>query len=368
LWALAALAAGCSGGALGTPPCSGGSCGTQVSVQGRFQYSVGLRVDLLFVVDDTPAMAPYLDRVATGLAQMAAELVGTSSRPLNLHVGFVRAGGCDASTRAGACGVNPPEQFLRSEWCNTMTNDSLAFVDAFTCLGAFGAASCGPAQPLAAALHAVADPPDAGWETFLRADAYLMVVVIAAQDDASGPAGAPTPILDLATRLKAVKADPSQIVVSVIGPGDCGAGDTFAARLTAFVNEFGANGLVVGLCSEQLPAALHRVTETVSDGLQPPCLEHVRDTDPRTPGLQSECTVVENIATPDHSVVSQSLPSCDVSAEPCWNARSGMCGNGRAGALISIVDASDRCLEGGGNFTIECLGCADATDPACLQQ
>ena len=62
-------------------------------------------------------------------------------------------------------------------------------------------------------------PPRPGWEGFLRPDAYLMIVVISAQDDASGQPGQLT--LDLGPRrapLEESQADPNQVLVSVIGP------------------------------------------------------------------------------------------------------------------------------------------------------
>jgi hypothetical protein len=97
--------------------------------------------------------------------------------------------------------------------CNAVTNASGAFVDTVACLGAFGAGDCTPNQPLAAAVQAL-DPTNAAWDGFLRPDAALVVVIIAATDDASGPASAPTPVSDVVDRLKAVKPDPSQVLHS----------------------------------------------------------------------------------------------------------------------------------------------------------
>src|SRR6185312_635667 len=139
----------------------------------------------------------------------------------SLHVGFVRAGGCDTSTRGLACGLDAAAQFVRWEWCQTVTNTTGALTDAFACLGDFGAANCGPAQPLARALDALTSPPRPGWEGFLRPEAYLMIVVIAATDDeASGVPGDPDAVVALANRAKGLKPDPSQLLVSLIGPGD----------------------------------------------------------------------------------------------------------------------------------------------------
>ena len=75
-----------------------------------------MRLDLLFVIDDTSAMAPHAEALAAGVAAMAQQLPGDTNRRSSLHVGFVRAGGCDTSTRGAACGISAPEQFLRWEW------------------------------------------------------------------------------------------------------------------------------------------------------------------------------------------------------------------------------------------------------------
>jgi len=186
-----------------------------------------------------------------------------------------------------------------------------------------------------------------------------MVVVVAATDDVSGS----TPIA-AAAALHAVKPDPSQVLASVIGPGDCAPGEVPPPRLTEFVNQFGANGLIAGLCRGQLPAALDRVLIRTNVDIQPPCLRNVRDTDLATPGLQPSCTAESAALTPDGSVTRSSLPSCDDSAPPCWRldpSSGGTC----QGAFPTINTGGDWCYEAARNFTVECLVCAGANDPGC---
>jgi hypothetical protein len=365
-WALAALAGGC-GGALGTPRCADGSCGSQTSQRATVTYSTDRRVDLLFVVDDTPAIAPYADRVAAGLTSMANELQD-AGQPLSLHVGFARAGSCDTSTRARACGVTAPAQFVDVQPCNVVANGALSFPGTFACLGALGAGDCAPNQPIANALQAL-DPSTATWQGFLRPDAYLMVVVVAATDDASGPAGAPTPAIDLARRLKAVKADPSQVMVTVIGPGGCAAGDVPAPRLSEFAAEFGAFGLYMSLCADQLSYAVERLVLVQNDRPALPCLTSVRDTDAATPGLQESCTVVQRITETDTgTTVEQAIPSCDDGPPPCWHhPNAGGCASG-SGWAFSVEGVQNQCVDGSISINVECLSCADPNDPACALQ
>jgi len=363
---LVALAAGCDGALPGV--CEDGSCGVQVSARRIVQTSVNRRLDLLFVVDDTSAMTGHTGAVATGMAEMARSLRDAEPE-ISLHIGVVRAGTCDATTRGAACGVAAPEQFLRSEWCNAVTNFNYGggLDDALACLADLGTTDCGPAQPLAAAVQALVEPPRPGWEGFLRKDAYLFVVFITATDDASGPPGAPLPVHPFVTALKALKPDSGQILVASIGPGNCAAGEVPGPRLIEFVNEFGANGLALGLCSDHLAVVLDRIVYTNYEGLAPPCFKYVRDTDLDTPGVQARCTVEHAELAPDHSIVRAPIFSCDESAPPCWYlvpSTGGIC----TGYLFSIVQTADWCDAAASNNTVECLACADANDPACAPQ
>jgi hypothetical protein len=363
LWPLTIclLAAGCDGS---LPPCANGSCGMQVSTHATTPSIVNRKVDILFVVDDTPAIAPHRDAIATGIADIARTLTN-APQAISLHAGFVRAGSCDATTRGAACGIRAPEQFARAEWCNTMTNVPGTLADAFSCLADLGAGDCAPAQPLSAALAALTGSPRAGWEGFLRRDAYLLIVVVAAEDDASAQGGTPTPVAELAARAKSLKADPSQVLVSAIGPGGCAAGDVPGPRLLEFVQSFGANGLYVGLCGEPLTAAVQRVGEFTNQGLAPPCVANVRDTDVVMPGVQPNCTLVRISADASGRTVSTVIPSCDDGAPPCWRLLPGTCSGGASGYVASIDSRPDWCLETPSTFTIECLSCADPNDPAC---
>jgi len=353
--ALAVVAAGCDGSR--PAPCEDGSCGSQVSWRKIYQQTVNRKIDLLFVVDDTPAIAPFAATLATGFADMASVLEALPARgPASLHVGVVRAGRCDQSTRGAACGLSASEQFLRAEWCETQTNYSGTLADEIGCLADLGATNCAPAQPLAAAADALAAPPRPGWEGFLRADAYLMVVVIGAGDDASAQS-----VSDLAASIRGLKADPSQTLASAIVPQSCASGA--AGRLTAFVDQFGANGVLLDLCQGQLAVALQQLVGSISALLQPPCATNVRDIDPDTPGLQADCVFEDRLLGSDGSRTTALLPSCDTAAPPCWRLTPG--GASCAGYVLDIVRGADWCDEAGENVAIECVGCATANDPAC---
>ena len=283
---------------------------------------------------------------------------------ISLHAGFIRAGTCDASTRGTACGVAAPDQFVRSEWCNTITNFNYGggLGDAFACMGDLGAADCGPAQPLAAAVGWLAAWPRAGWEGFLRPDALLMVVVIAASDDPSDASGSPTPV-QFANALKALKPDPSMVMATVIGPTGCDGDDIVDPRLREFVNQFGANGLYISVCGGSLGAVFDRAITFVGDPA-PPCLRGLRDTDLATPGLQASCVAERHSLAPDHSIQNTPLPLCDDGPPPCLRLApgGGFCADS---TFVWVEPAADWCQASAMNFTVECLGCTDANDPAC---
>jgi hypothetical protein len=290
---------------------------------------------------------------------MAADLAALPElQPASLHIGVIRAGRCDTSTRGAACGIAGGEQFLRAEWCEMVTNFQGALADGLACLADFGAANCAPAQPLAAAVDALATPPRAGWEGFLRPNASLMVVVIAGADDASVQ-----PAIDIANAIKGLKADSSEAIASVIVPRSCGTGGD-PQRLLEFVNQFGSNGLALDLCTGPIRYALQRITETINSQLQPPCVRRVRDTDLAASGLQASCVFEDHLRTPDGGWTTAILPSCDTSAPPCWQLLPGT-GFNCDGYVPNIQRETNWCAEAGTNITVECLTCADANDPAC---
>jgi hypothetical protein len=351
--ALAALAAGC-----------GDSLQPRVTTRVDYDYSntyhFSRRLDVLFVIDDTAAMAPHREALAAALPAIAQTLRVPSLQ--SVHVGFIRAGSCDTSTRGSACGV-AGEQFLRSEWCHTIDNFSGGWEETFACLGDLGVASCAPSQPLAAAQRFLTGAPLPGWEGFWRADAHLVIVIVTAQDDASGPPDALTPVLEIAAAIKATTGDPYRFSVSVIGPGgDCAAGEQPGPRLLDFVEEFGATGLYLPQCGGEFTRLVQRFGEVSNIGIPRACVSNVRDIDPATPGLQPDCSVEDLARTPGGTRTASRLPSCDESTPPCWRLTpEGACG----GYSLSIERAADFCAESGLAGTIECLACADPGDPAC---
>jgi hypothetical protein len=364
----AALAAGCV-----TPPgsslCGGGACPSERTVEQVFQQSRNTMLDLLFVVDDTPAIAPFQAMLADGFSSDAAVLQGLSGGVPNLHVGFISSSHGDGSpaARAGDCGLAAPAAIATVDSCGQHTNFTGSLDSTFSCLGDFGVTSSAPAQPLAS-LRRVLEHPPPGWEGFLRPDAALFIVIIAGADDAS-----PDPVQDTIAFVLGLKPDPANsILISAIVPpvpGDCATDFTPSVpRLTSFVESAGANGLIAPFCNDGPRGALIGIGDTLAILVLPKCLRGVRDVDPATPGVQADCVVEETITRSDGATTTTLLPSCDQAAPPCWWARApsaveaGYCSGG---VSFGITQAADFCPEWLTRTRVECVGCLDPADPAC---
>jgi hypothetical protein len=351
--AAVALAAGCSEP---VPICGGHACENARSVKAAFQGSIDRQVDVLFVIDDTPAMAAYAGALSSGLAEIASgieALVPTTS----LHAGFVPASACGRSVH----------EFIRSDRCGHDASFAGTLAAEFARLGAFGFEGCAPAQPFAALERALATPTS-GWEGFLRPDAYLAIIVISASDDASGPPGLPSAVSATVEFVRGLKPDPGgQIQLTAIGPADCSQNptpDALARRLVQFVQSAGGNGLYYPICDPHYGSALNNLRPLPID-VGPLCVGGVRDTDPTLSGIQADCAVTQIALKADASIETSLLSGCDVSGPPCWafTDRTGLCGPGRAELEIRREDA--YCPDRNTRIIIDCVGCFDPMDPAC---
>ena len=174
----------------------------------NFSGLVRKKLDLLFVIDDSPAMASMEARLWPQLPHLLEALIDPTTREYpNLHVAVVSSSlgagryddvpGCLADTAGDVGGrFSHPEgsglangaTFMRLN--DPQVNFSGQPGDVFACMARLGHAGCGFPQPLAAARRALekagdATDPDNGG--FLRHDAALAVIVITNGDDCSVP-------------------------------------------------------------------------------------------------------------------------------------------------------------------------------------
>jgi hypothetical protein len=175
--------------------------------------SIGLspvrKEDLVFVIDNSPSMAPKREKFMKQLPRLLDALKdpGDGSLP-NLRVaildgdmgssGAISTGACGAKngTTLGdagqlqivgglTCGMTDPN----ARWLQMLTlspaNYSGDIVQVFSCLaGGLGQAGCEYQQPLQA-LATAATPGSASLSEFVRPEAYLDLVIISDQDDCS---------------------------------------------------------------------------------------------------------------------------------------------------------------------------------------
>jgi hypothetical protein len=168
-------------------------------------------VDVLFVVDDAPGMAPAQAKLLAALPAFTDALETLPAGYPNLHVavisGDVGAGayaspGCDDggdrgvmwTTPRGACtstGLPAGQSFFSIIGGKTNFDPSKSLAEALACVAPQEDSGCRFPQPLASTLRALgadgaeAPPQNAG---FLRPGAFLSLIVLTNQDDCSTPA------------------------------------------------------------------------------------------------------------------------------------------------------------------------------------
>ena len=230
-------------------------------------------IDVLVVVDDSPAMANYVDRVtALGPALERASRTADGG-PLDLHVAAITSTGNPLRTTsridgAFAVDVHAPNG-TRTE------NFDGSFGYALSQLFASGSAGSGASQPFAAIRNVLAAPPP----DFLRTSAYLGIVVVTAQDDAS-----PDTPDALASFLKGVHADPANVTVAGIYPAP-------APRLDQFFSQFPNRNTHVDLATGDLDHTFDLFGQLLKTTLGAACFDELADVDPATDGLQYDCAL-----------------------------------------------------------------------------
>jgi len=159
-----------------------------------------------------------------------------------------------------------------------------------------------------------------------------------------------------------------------------GWGATAGLRLSAFVDEFGANGLKFSICQTDFSASMKNIGDTIAKKLQNLCVDYkLIDTDQNpADGIQADCRVVYRhpvVDAKDPSIViyledPNSMPQCDPSKDdntqptyPCWKLVSDKTKCPINGQLINVVRApADRNtpLDPGTKVSMQCRTCPDS--------
>ena len=275
------------------------------------------KVDVLFVIDSSAAMTPYLPQVRQTL-QLVADTADTRLRGprANLHVGVLtgdmNAGGA-MHRDALVDGAFMIDRYTPSVDERNYHDDFAATMMSLTDVGTSGAASV---QPLAAIRSAL--DHNANNAGFLRDDAKLAIVILAAEDDAS-----PGDPADYRAFVQSLKADADDAMIAVAAPDG-------STRLSAF-----AAGKIAPLTGEGVVDFVFQnacVPDASGEGYPWTCLYgDLADGDASQPGVQPSCVA---------SDTGGAYPECgDGVATPCWRiaANPGYCG----GDLQFTMDRGD---------------------------
>lgn len=250
------------------------------------------KLDVLFVVDDTIAMAPYQQRIAE-LPALVESLLVDGGRDVRIAVttndGVLRT----------APGMTDPFVSVANDYdLSRITNYEGSFQDTFAALLDVGAEGTGAAVPLAAAASAL-DGSDTG---FVRKDAPLGIVFVTATDD-----GSLYPPGDYETFFKSLKADPSLVFVTGI------AGEQ-TPRIDEMFAMFINRNVRVSLDDADYSRAVGVLAQLIRSTLGQPYL-YASDVDPDAPGPQYDCTFTAVYNGSQHV-----LPPCSNDRDQfCWS-------------------------------------------------
>jgi len=168
------------------------------------------KLDMLFVIDDSPEMRLAQDNFIRNFPTFMSQLMDPPGLP-DLHIAVISTdmgagdgsiAGCDAGggkngifqyAPHGSCmatGLAPGATFIADDGTNRNYTGSLS--DVFGCIAALGENGCGFEHQLAAitrALGADGSPAPAENQGFLRPDAFLVILLLSNEDDCSAPPG-----------------------------------------------------------------------------------------------------------------------------------------------------------------------------------
>ncbi len=330
------------------------------------------KLDVLFVVDNSPAMAAHEATWRENQRAMMDVLSTIEGGLPNIHIGVVTtdlgarghdgvegtdAAGCTASGDRGELrtSANVQGRFIADSPIADgmrLRNFTGSLGDAFASIANVGTQGCAYVQPLEAMEHALgANVANAG---FLRPDAHLLVVFATPNDDCSFAHGGfaigsaeinahecvtrDADLVDVAhyeAFLRSLKTDPSKIMVTgIMGPSEpyqlsdgpeglqvapsCTYGDASALpalRLKELLDRFPNRSTYSTICQRNWADALSVFASVGHPPIANRCFESFPfDSEPAIEGLQPVCSVTHRDAGGGEDV----LPRCGSGAPPCW--------------------------------------------------
>jgi hypothetical protein len=200
--------------------------GVHMAVEDAFLENPQLKLDIVFVIDNSPSMREEQTNLIRNFPRFMNVLAGAhpSGTP-DVHIGVISTNlGSGAEAAQGCAGDGDGGRFQNAPRAQGGTCTSVpsapyiiagpagnnfpgTTADVFSCVAELGITGCGFEHPLAALRRALGGDPSvglpAGHDGFLRPDAVLGIVLITDEDDCSAP-----PDTDLFTQTSTRLADP----------------------------------------------------------------------------------------------------------------------------------------------------------------
>ncbi|MEP6860000.1 MAG: hypothetical protein ABJE66_05235 [Deltaproteobacteria bacterium] len=263
--------------------------------------------DILFVIDDSPAMAPFATQLAANEREMI-QLLTPMFGP-DLHLGVITADPADGGKLRATTGADFLTTAIQFDF-SVQTNVSGPLADAFVALADVGSAGGATTQPLAMAQAALALGANPG---FRRDDAHLGVVFMTAGDDSS-----PGAVSDYANALHQLGTDPSDVAVG-IASGPCNTSSLSAPeapRLTAFAAQSPNRARHVAVCDDSFADLASSLLQLRRYAGGEQCIDEPL-------AMPLECSFwLEHRATSEQRIIEP----CPESTSPCWSiVRDPMC-------------------------------------------
>jgi hypothetical protein len=244
--------------------------------------------DLLIIVDDRIPSGPAADRLEKALREMMQNTLPLSGWDAeNLNVALVSASWEQPAglwPETTSCTL-PSGGFLHSaESCAAPTNVAGQVTDAVACAALHLPVSGGGPRPLETIRTLLAPGGLAETSGFRRKDAYLLVAIVASEDDPGGTEGIAATREVLGSIVEYVD---EQVVVGVVAPPT-------AIALTGLARSFGENGATTDIAADAWSALPFLTHPSCCWDWWPECLDWpLADADTATDGVQPDCVGIE---------------------------------------------------------------------------
>ena len=127
-----------------------------------------------------------------------------------------------------------------------------------------------------------------------------------------------------------------------------------SVRVVEFVNQFGANGLVLPICSDNFGPSLDRIAMLINAQLQPPCI--TQKVAMKAGTQEPDCAVVGHTSDGLGGFKDKAVPWCGSgAAAPCWQLTPG--GMGCGGNIVNVMPDPSVPMSTAQNATVNCSLC-----------